>query len=108
MLADAFKDYFTRPGGRYADLEIRPSVLGHLQRGGHTSPQDCILSARFAEAAIHEAMKEDGRNGVTALVNGEIEIVPFGAPPLERTAKRVRDYLRLHRALSSWTPVGNE
>ncbi|MBL9146257.1 MAG: 6-phosphofructokinase [Verrucomicrobiaceae bacterium] len=108
VLADAFKDYFTRPGGRYADLEIRPSVLGHLQRGGHTSPQDCILSARFAEAAIHEAMKEDGRNGVTALVNGEIEIVPFGAPPLERTAKRVRDYLRLHRALSSWTPVGNE
>lgn len=108
VLADAFKDYFTRAGGRYTDLEIRPSVLGHLQRGGHTSPQDCILAARFAEAAIHEAMKEDGKNGVTALVNGEIEIVPFGAPPLEKTAKRSRDYLRLHRALSAWTPVGGE
>jgi len=108
VLADAFKDYFSRAGGRYADLEIRPSVLGHLQRGGHTSPQDCILAARFAEAAIHEAMKEDGTNGVTALVNGEVEIVPFGAPPLAKTAKRSRDYMRLHRALSSWTPIGVE
>ncbi len=107
VLADAFKAYFTRPGGNYMDLEIRPSVLGHLQRGGHTSPQDCILAARFAEAAINEALREGGENGVTALVNGKVKIVPFGAPPLEETRQRSSDYLRLHRALSSWTPVGN-
>lgn len=105
VLADAFKDYFKRSGGGYADLEIRPSVLGHLQRGGHTSPQDCILAARFAEAAVNEALREGGQNGVTALVNGKVKIVPFGAPPLEETVQRSSDYLRLHRALSSWTPL---
>jgi len=105
VLADAFKDYFRRAGGHYADLEIRPSVLGHLQRGGHTSPQDCILAARFAEAAIHEAIRDGGQNGVTALVNGKVKIVPFGAPPLEETVQRSKDYLRLHRSLSSWTPL---
>ena len=106
VLADAFKDYFTRPGGRYADLEIRPSVLGHLQRGGHTTPADCILAARFAEAAIAAVMHPEGKNGVTALRNGKVDVVPFEAGPPEGSEQRAANLLRLHRALSSWTPVG--
>ena len=103
VLADAFKDYFRREDGRYRDLEIRPSVLGHLQRGGHTTPQDCILAARFAEAAMKEVMNPEGRNGVTALRQGKIEIVPFDSPPVEDTEERIEGYLQLHRALSSWS-----
>ncbi len=106
VLADAFKEYFSRPGGRYADLEIRPSVLGHLQRGGHTTPADCILAARFAEAAIAEVMSPEGKNGVTALRNGKVEVVPFESGTPEGSEQRSVNLLRLHRALSSWTPVG--
>jgi 6-phosphofructokinase 1 len=108
VLAEAFGNYFRRPGGRYSDLEIRPSVLGHLQRGGHTTPADCILSARFAEAAIREVVDPVAANGMTALLGGKIEIVPFGSASSEGAELRSAEYLRLHRALSSWTPVGGE
>jgi 6-phosphofructokinase 1 len=106
VLADAFKEYFLRAGGRYGDLEIRPSVLGHLQRGGHTTPADCILAARFAEAAIAEVVRPEGKSGVTALRNGKVEVVDFDAGPPEGSEQRAANLLRLHRALSSWTPVG--
>jgi len=102
VLADTFKEYFEREGGPFKDLEIRPSVLGHLQRGGHTSPQDCILAARFAEAAMKEIMCPDGNNGVTALRGGRVEIVPFNAPPVEGSEERSEAYLLLHESLSSW------
>ena len=102
ILADVFKEYLEREGGPFNDLEIRPSVLGHLQRGGHTSPQDCILAARFAEAAMKEIMREGGGNGVTALRGGHVEIVPFDAPPVEDAEERSNAYLHLHESLSSW------
>lgn len=102
VLADAFREFFDREGGPFKDLEIRPSVLGHLQRGGHTSPQDCILAARFAEAALNEVMRPDGRNGMTALRNGRVEIVPFGEPPMADSAARSEAYTYLHESLSSW------
>ena len=105
VLADAFKEFFERDGGPFHDLEIRPSVLGHLQRGGHTSPQDCILAARFAEAAMNEVMKPDGKNGMTALRRGRVEIVPFGAPPVDDAAERSKSYLYLHESLSAWEPL---
>ncbi|MDB6140159.1 MAG: 6-phosphofructokinase [Verrucomicrobiaceae bacterium] len=105
VLADAFKEFFERAGGPFHDLEIRPSVLGHLQRGGHTSPQDCILAARFAEAALNEIMRPGGGNGVTALRRGRIEIVPFGAPPLEDAEARSNASMHLHESLSSWEPL---
>ena len=102
VLADAFKEVFEREGGPFQDLEIRPSVLGHLQRGGHTSPQDCILAARFAEAALNEITKPDGKNGMTALRHGRVEIVPFGAPPVDDLKERSDAYEYLHESLSAW------
>jgi 6-phosphofructokinase 1 len=102
VMADAFKDYFGRPDGPFCDLEIRPSVLGHLQRGGHTTPQDCILAARFAEAALAEIMREGGRNGITALQGGRVEIVGFDAEPLPDRGSMSEAYAKLHADLSSW------
>ncbi len=105
VIADAFKEFFERDGGPFKDLEIRPSVLGHLQRGGHTSPQDCILAARFAEAALNEIMRPGGRNGMTALRHGRVEIVPFGEPPMADAEARSQAYSYLHESLSSWEPL---
>ena len=105
VLADAFKQVFEREGGPFRDLEIRPSVLGHLQRGGHTTPQDCILAARFAEAALEQVVKPGGTSGMTALRHSRVEIVPFGASPVEDAEERSKAYLHLHEGLSAWEPL---
>jgi len=52
---------------------------------------------------MKEVMNPQGRNGVTALRRGKIEIVPFDSPPVEDTEERIEGYLQLHRALSSWS-----
>lgn len=102
VLMDAFQQYFQRAGAPFPDLEVRPSVLGHLQRGGHTTPQDCILAARFADCAWNSIQKADGGSGITALRKNVIEIVPYGEPDMPERAEFSREMERLHDDLSSW------
>lgn len=102
VLMDAFQQYFQRPGGPFPDLEVRPSVLGHLQRGGHTTPNDCILAARFAEEAWEAIANPAVGNGITALRRNRAEVVPFGADDLPDRARFSRAMDRLHEDLSSW------
>jgi len=102
VLMDAFQEYFQRAGAPFPDLEVRPSVLGHLQRGGHTTPQDCILAARFADCAWKNIRAADGKNGITALRKNIIEIVPYGEPDMPERAEFSREMEQLHDDLSSW------
>lgn len=102
VLMDAFQQYFQRPGAPFPDLEVRPSVLGHLQRGGHTTPQDCILAARFADCAWKCIQKADGGSGITALRKNVVEIVPYGEPDMPERAVFSREMDQLHDDLSSW------
>lgn len=102
VLRDAFQKYFQREGGPFQDLEVRPSVLGHLQRGGHTTPQDCILAARFAEQAWEAILDPQGRNGITALRQNKVEIVPFGCPDMPERAQHSREMESLHDDLAFW------
>jgi 6-phosphofructokinase 1 len=102
VLMDAFQQYFQRPGAPFPDLEVRPSVLGHLQRGGHTTPQDCILAARFADCAWKCIQKPDGGSGITALRKNVVEIVPYGEPDMPERAVFSREMDQLHDDLSSW------
>ena len=39
--------------GNMIKLELRHTVLGHIQRGGSPSAFDRILGTRFGEAAVH-------------------------------------------------------
>jgi 6-phosphofructokinase 1 len=58
------------------DNEVRHVVLGHIQRGGDTSPADRILSARYGVKAAQ--LVRDGLFGnMVALQNGEMTYVPF-------------------------------
>jgi len=58
--------------------EVRHCVLGHIQRGGDTSPADRILSARYGVKAAE--LVRDGKFGnMVALQNGEMTQVPFEA-----------------------------
>ncbi len=102
VLMDAFQQYFQRPGAPFPDLEVRPSVLGHLQRGGHATPQDCILAARFADCAWRTIQEQPGKSGVTALRLNQIEIVPYGEPDMPERAAFSREMEQLHDDLSSW------
>lgn len=102
VLMDAFQQYLQRPGAPFPDLEVRPSVLGHLQRGGHTTPQDCILAARFADCAWKCIQKPDAGSGITALRKNVVEIVPYGEPDMPERAVFSREMDQLHDDLSSW------
>lgn len=102
ILRDAFQAYFQRAGAPFPDLEVRPSVLGHLQRGGHATPGDCILAARFAEEAWKALLDPKGINGITALRYNKVEIVPFGCPDLPERAIHSRAMDQLHDDLANW------
>lgn len=102
ILRDAFQKYFQREGAPFEDLEVRPSVLGHLQRGGHSTPGDCILAARFAEKAWQSILDPNSGNGITALRYNKVELVPFGCEDLPERATYSKEMERLHDDLSSW------
>ncbi|MEN3943466.1 6-phosphofructokinase [Prosthecobacter sp. SYSU 5D2] len=102
VLRDVFQKYFQREGAPFQDLEVRPSVLGHLQRGGHTTPGDCILAARFAEEAWRSILDSNSKNGITALQYNKVQIVPFGCPDLPERAVHSQAMDQLHDDLSSW------
>lgn len=102
VLADYFQAFFQQQEGELKDLEVRPSVLGHLQRGGHPTPQDCILAARFAEQAWNSIMDPNEGSGITTLRNGRVQLVPFGAPDMPERAELSAELSRLHASLSTW------
>lgn len=61
---------------RSIDLEIRVTVLGHVQRGGSPIPFDRILATRFGKAAADLIARGDFGKMV-ALRGGEIVSVPI-------------------------------
>jgi 6-phosphofructokinase 1 len=101
VLADAFQKFFQREGSAFPDLEVRPSVLGHLQRGGNASPADSLLAARFAETAW-DAVHEKKGSGVTALRGSRVEFLPFESEAAPGRAAWAQELHHLHSQLSGW------
>ena len=66
------------------DLEVRSTVLGHVQRGGTPNSFDRVFGTRLGTFAVHSAAKKRFGNMV-ALRSLELELVP-----LEQLAGRVR------------------
>lgn len=61
---------------QYPDLDVRISLLGHLQRGGHPTAHDRIIASRMGAASIQALMK-GLRNIMIGIDNEEIVYVPF-------------------------------
>ena len=61
---------------QHPDLDVRISILGHLQRGGHPTAHDRIIASRMGSAAI-EALLKGLRNVMIGIDNDEIVYVPF-------------------------------
>jgi 6-phosphofructokinase 1 len=91
-LAKYLAAFFANSTEPLKSIETRCSVLGHLQRGGSPSAADCLLAARFAEAAWNEIVSHD-KSGVVGVRNGELMLTPFDAVENATvTRRREQDY----------------
>ncbi len=71
-------------GSRLSQIEIRVTVLGHLQRGGSPIPYDRILATRYGVAAVEALMH--GKYGTMVSLRGN-EIINV---PIEEAIKELR------------------
>lgn len=60
----------------HPDIDVRISIIGHLQRGGHPTAHDRIIASRMGQASI-EALLKGLRNVMIGIDNEEIVYVPF-------------------------------
>lgn len=81
MIAEGYK-----PGGamriaekikeEHPELEVRVSILGHIQRGGSPTAQDRIAATRMGVAAV-KSLLAGNRNLMIGMINQAIVEVPF-------------------------------
>jgi 6-phosphofructokinase len=60
----------------FDNLDIRVSVLGHIQRGGSPTAFDRYLASRLGVAAV-DALLDNQRSVMVGYTNHEITLVPF-------------------------------
>lgn len=60
----------------YPDLDIRVTILGHIQRGGSPTAVDRITASKMGVAAV-EALLDDQQSIMIGVSNGEIVHVPL-------------------------------
>lgn len=61
---------------RFQNLDLRVTVLGHVQRGGSPTARDRVLATRLGVAAV-ETLLEGKANIMVGLVDGKIERIPI-------------------------------
>lgn len=57
-------------------LDIRTTVLGHIQRGGNPSARDRILATRLGVSAVERLLK-GGKNECAGLINNQVCFTSF-------------------------------
>ena len=68
QLGDVFK-LASDAGEHLPEYDIRVSVLGHIQRGGHPSCADRVLGSRLGVAAVEQLMS--GHSGIMVGVRND-------------------------------------
>ncbi len=86
--------------GRLKDIEIRVTVLGHLQRGGPPIPYDRILGTRYGVAAVHALM--EGKSGTMVSLQGSA----ITTVPIEEAIKDIRKVAPKHPMVDAARSVG--
>jgi len=61
---------------KYPELDIRATILGHIQRGGSPTARDRILASRLGHGAVN-ALLNGQKNGALGIVNDEVQLIPF-------------------------------
>lgn len=70
------KEIFNRITERFPNIDVRSTILGHIQRGGSPTYADRVLASRLGYAAVL-ALREDLTQCMLGIVNDEIEFTPF-------------------------------
>lgn len=104
QLAQFLQGHFQRAESLFPDVEVRASVLGHLQRGGGPSAADRLLAARFAEAACDRIALEPESSGVLGVCRGGIAFYPFGAGRNRVSSRESGELYQLQKSVSRWLP----
>jgi 6-phosphofructokinase 1 len=65
-----------RQDSAFDDIDLRVTVLGHVQRGGSPTARDRVLASRLGSAAV-EALIEGHAGVMVGLVNGDIKLTPM-------------------------------
>ena len=84
---------------RFPELDVRATVLGHIQRGGAPSCADRVLSSRLGYAAI-EALLKGTSQVMVGILNDEIVFTPF-AQAVKENSKINDDMLQMIKVLSA-------
>ena len=106
-LADYLQDHLNGEGGVPPPVEVRYSVLGHLQRGGTPTAADRLLAADFAEAAWEHLAAGDPRCGVLGLVQDQIQLQDFHAVPGPEHAAQLSRIYQLQKDVSKYSAGPN-
>ncbi|MBI2865611.1 MAG: 6-phosphofructokinase [Chloroflexi bacterium] len=80
-------------------FELRPTILGHVQRGGSPTAFDRILATRLGAGAV-TALAEGKSGKMVCLVNGNIETKPLG-PILASPRKMDEGVMKLAKILAT-------
>lgn len=84
----------------HPDLDVRVSILGHMQRGGSPTANDRIAATQMGVAAV-EALLDDQKSIMIGIQNNRIVHVPFN-----KTVKAHRpideSLVKLQRILNIW------
>ena len=102
-LADFLQAHFNGKGRLSRPVEVRYSVLGHLQRGGTPTAADRLLAADFAEAAWEHLAAAEPRCGVLGLVQGHIQLHDFHAVPGPEHAAQLGRIYQLQKDVSKYS-----
>lgn len=60
----------------FDNIDLRTTVLGHVQRGGSPTARDRVLASRLGAAAV-EALLEGHAGVMVGVVNGDIKLTPM-------------------------------
>lgn len=60
----------------YPDLDVKTTVIGHLQRGGSPTASDRVLASQLGYGAV-KGLMEGKTNVATGIINKEIVFTPF-------------------------------
>ena len=83
---------------RFPKLDVRSTVLGHIQRGGSPSCSDRILASRLGFAAV-EALRSGTNQVMAGMVNEQVTFTPFESV-VKKGASPDDDLLRMIRVLA--------
>ena len=80
------------------NIDIRVTVLGHIQRGGAPTARDRMLASRSGIAAV-DAIIHKNHNTIIGIVNGNIHYSSF-YETLKKKKTINEDWLRMLQILS--------